>query len=184
MGGMRSMNWAGAAVSLLLVPSVLAAEDRCGFAQTIERHGYRVEVAVADDEACSVGTYALVITPPKGKAQRLTEERDGTVQRVWLEDLSGDGRPEIIVQTASAGSGSYGAVALYADRNHQFRRRRVAPLTGPQRKGYMGHDQFEVTGGVLFRSFPLYKGADRNAQPTGGMTRLKYSYQRNRWETP
>jgi hypothetical protein len=42
------------------------------------------------------------------------------------------------------------------------------------KKGYMGHDQFAVVESTLMRRFPVYRQADTNANPTGGMRQLQY----------
>ena len=41
-------------------------------------------------------------------------------------------------------------------------------------EGYMGHDEFTVVENVLIRRFPVYRDADTNAKPTGGMRQLQY----------
>jgi hypothetical protein len=107
-------------------------------------------------------------------------EADGTITGLEVEDLNGDGYPEIYVYVTSAGSGSYGSLIAYASN----RNRSITPITLPPleddpaaAKGYMGHDRFVVGEGALVRNFPIYKEGDTNAAPTGGTRQIQYHLQ-------
>ncbi len=104
-------------------------------------------------------------------------EIDGTVSGAEVDDLNGDGFPEIYVYINSAGSGSYGSLVAYSS-NHN---KTISPIYLPpieedklNSKGYMGHDEFTVMEGNLSRRFPIYNKDDSNANPTGGTRQLSY----------
>ena len=149
--------------------------------QVAEAMGFRAEVTVPAGEAASIGTFLAAVTFPDGTTQLVEGERDGSVVAVWLCDLGGDGVLELVIVTASAGSGSYGAVAVYRQDGERFAPVEVAGLDAGQRTGYMGHDTFGVKDGRLIRSFPGYLEGDTNVSPSGGTVRLVYSFDEGRW---
>lgn len=112
-----------------------------------------------------------------GRETELTEKLDGTAYRAEIADVDGNGWPEVYVYVSSAGSGSYGSLVAYAVNNGKS----VTPIylqpleQSPEAlAGYMGHDEFAVVESRLVRRFPVYKLADSNIQPTGGMRQLQY----------
>ncbi len=149
--------------------------------QVVEAMGFRAEVTVPAGEAASIGTFLAAVTYPDGTTQLVEGERDGSVVAVWLCDLGGDGVLELVIVTASAGSGSYGAVAVYRQEGERFAPVEVAGLDAGQQTGYMGHDTFGVSDGRLVRSFPGYLEGDANVSPSGDTTRLAYSFDEGRW---
>jgi hypothetical protein len=149
--------------------------------QIAEAMGFRAEVTVPVGEAASVGTFLAAVTYPDGTTQLVEGERDGSVAAVWLCDLGGDGVLELVIVTASAGSGSYGAVAVYRQDGGRFAPVEIAGLDEGQREGYAGNDTFGVTDGQLVRSFPAHVEGDESESPSGGTTRLVYSFDESRW---
>lgn len=113
----------------------------------------------------------------KGEIGMMEIEADGTVTSAEVEDLNGDGYPEIYVYVSSAGSGSYGSLIAYgSNRNKSLSEIYLPPMEDDPEltKGYMGHDQFAIGEGTLLRRFPLYQQGDTNAQPTGGTRQIQY----------
>jgi len=102
---------------------------------------------------------------------------EGKLTDTLVTDLNADGFPELLVVTQSEGSGSYGSVIAYSVNNGKsvsqvsFQPDRENPELN---KGYMGHDRFYIKDFKLFREFPIYKQGDPNANPTGGLRRIKY----------
>jgi len=110
--------------------------------------------------------------------RELNHEIDGRVVDAEIEDLNGDGYPEILIYTQSAGSGSYGDVIAYSVNNGKsVSQVYLPPLSeNPEAiKGYMGHDEFTLIEASLSRRFPIYKKGDTNAQATGGMRQIQYT---------
>ncbi len=118
----------------------------------------------------------------KGSLQALTIQPSGlsaTNNAIALEtdrvvdamvnDLNGDGYPEVLVFTQSAGSGSYGKVVAYSVNNGKSMSRVTFPATSDNEKinkGYMGHDRFNVVNNQLTQTFPIYRKADANSATT------------------
>ena len=155
-----------------------------GLVETIECGGVTAQVVVPPDESASIGTYQVFVSFPDGITQRIQGERDGSVTKTWLTDLTGNGQPGVLVWMTSAGSGAYGSLHLYEMREGRFSRRPLQSLTDAQRLGYMGHDVFTVSKGNIERRFPRYREADSNAKPTGGTACFVYAFEIEGWVEP
>lgn len=150
--------------------------------------GVEVRALVPEGEAASIGTYFLLVeleAEGAGPAHvQINGERDGSLTGIWVDDVSGDGQMDIVLAMTSAGSGSYGSCHVYVREGERFGLRELAPLTDPQRDGFLGHDTFRVTDGVIFRSFPVYASDDPNARPSGGMLGYRYDFESGSWVAP
>jgi len=105
--------------------------------------------------------------------QKLTV--DGSVVGAELEDLNGDGQPELFVYGQSAGSGSYGSVwAWSVSRRGTLLPIRLGAMSSKDSTGYRGHDRFAIVETSLVRRFPIYLPGDTNARPTGGTRQVTY----------
>lgn len=150
----------------------------------------RAVLDVPEGEAASIGTYVLSIVVTAsgndgaGSTQNITGDRDGAITALWVDDLTGDEHPEIIVAMTSAGSGSYGTCHIYVPGDGEFSRIELAPLGEEQRDGFMGHDAFEVVDGALYRTFPVYASDDANARPSGGVLGYRYDFESATWVAP
>jgi hypothetical protein len=103
------------------------------------------------------------------------QELLGSLTGREVEDLNGDGRPELILLVTSAGSGSYGSVLAWsASKGHTLLPVTRPELSGKLAQGYRGHDQFAVVETTLMRRFPIYRPGDTNAEPTGGTRQISY----------
>ena len=94
-----------------------------------------------------------------------------------LTDLDGNGWSELLIVRRSVGSGSYAALAGVASNSDlSFGPIHIATPDprDPVFAGYRGHDTVRVEGPCLIRSFPVYKDADPNAQPSGGTREVCY----------
>lgn len=140
-----------------------------------------MEVDVPPGEAASIGTFRAIVHHPGGRNQEITGPRDGTIAGVWLEDVCGGGHPEMILWMVSAGSGSYATIAVYGLETPDAERLDLAPLPDDVAQGYRGHDRIDIREGRIIRIFPTYRSADTNAAPTGGETRLAYSFATGAW---
>jgi hypothetical protein len=136
---------------------------------------------VPDGEGASAGTWQAEISFPDSSTLQVQGERDGTIANVWLRDLGRDGVPDLIVATTSAGSGSYGSVAVYSLTEAGIVKRKMAPFDEAGARGHRGQDTFSILNGELRRSHPVYGANDVNARPTGGLARYRYDFAQNRW---
>ena len=163
---------------ILLAGSLGFAEP---FTERLYYDGYVATVGEGQDEAASIGTLVIRVYHRNSEVAALVDERDGSITNVWLHG-SGDGEAfSLIVTTRSAGSGSYGTLAVY-----DFDRDRLAtrnlPLPDPEQlNGYMGHDRYWFQNGQVFRFFPRYRSGDSNSNPTGGTALFLYLVDENSW---
>ncbi len=78
-------------------------------------------VAEAPLEPRSIGSYSIRLYsgsqpdyPYDDFLSGVVLPRDGTVERIGVEDIDGDGFPELVVVTRSVGSGAYGSARAFA----------------------------------------------------------------------
>jgi hypothetical protein len=153
----------------------------CAYDSMLFGDGTSVHVTVPAKEACSIGTYTVTIAARGSAAQTIKLKRDGTVVNVFFEDVTGDGRRDLVVVTRAAGSGAYGHVDVWEWKRGRYTAGIVADLTEEQRAGFRGHDVFTAAAGVLRRRFPVYAAADTNANPTGGTEAFRWDPKQNVW---
>ena len=103
------------AALLFLLPVQLFAEEAGRFVdKTRLPGGQTVVVAEGEFEARSIGSFSIRLYAPAETKDETTffldgliHSRDGVVERILLEDITGDESPEIIVVTRSVGTGNY-----------------------------------------------------------------------------
>jgi hypothetical protein len=151
------------------------ASAPAGFDQTLGLNGIKFRVTCPNDS--SLNTMTILPSGLEVDNSAVTNEIDGTITKVEIADIDGDGSPEIYVSVNSVGSGSYGTVFGYAVN----KRKSMSPILFPPlenqpeaMKGYMGHDEFRVVESGLVRRFPVYLDGDTNAKPTGGTRQISY----------
>lgn len=144
-------------------------------------HGIRFRVASTND--ASIRRLTLVPSGCETDNSGLTHDVDGFVVGSEAADLDADESPEIHVHVASAGSGLYGSlIACSANRRRSLSEIHFAPLSECQAasQGFMGHDDFAVTGKVLLQRFPVHRPTDSNARPAGGTLQAEYKMERGK----
>jgi hypothetical protein len=107
----------------------------------------------------------------------IEREADGIVTGAEIADLDADGAPEVYVYTHSAGSGTYGGLIAYAvGEADSLSEIRLPPIEDDAEaaRGYMGHDEFAIVENSMARRFPVYRGGDTNAAPSGGTRQIQY----------
>ena len=125
------------------------------------------------------GSLQKLIIQPSGLSadnREITLETDPLVD-AQVMDLNGDGYPELLLFTQSAGSGSYGKVIAYSVNNGKSVSSVTFPLTSDNKKiskGYMGHDKFTIENNQLVQRFPIYEGGDSNSKPSGKVRVIIY----------
>lgn len=137
---------------------------------------YRFHITAADSGAVR----DLIIKAYRGELL-LTNFRtriDGGVVGAEVADLDNNRFPELYVYSTSDGSGSFGRVYGW-----QFLAERKADIQAANwlkmPDGYMGHDSLWVERDVLCRQYPIYNSGDANAEPTGGVNRIRYRLKTN-----
>ncbi len=105
----------------------------------------------------------------------------GRVTTCEIDDLNGDGFPDMLIFTMSGPKGAYGdAYAIVSAGNKRF-----VPVGLPDvqldakyKEGYRGQDEFSLVEGTLMRKYPIYKAEDTD-KPTGGKRVIQYQLSGN-----
>ncbi len=181
---MKTLAALAAFCALSAVPVLPVAGEPapgCAYDSMLSADGTSIHVTVPPKEACSIGTYTVTIAGKRAPAQTIRLKRDGTVVNVFFEDVTGDGKRDLVVVTRAAGSGAYGHVDVWEWKHGRYTAGIVAELTEEQRAGHQGHDAFTAAAGVLRRRFPVYAAGDANCCPSGGTAVFRWDAKKNVW---
>ena len=163
------------ALVILLSNNLTTANEGGAFDKTLTLNGINFHITCPNEG--SLNTLTIVPSGLSIENPVITEEIDGSVTGAQIDDLNGDGSPEVYVYINSAGSGSYGSLVAYGSNNNKsISTIYLPPLEDDKKnsKGYMGHDKFNIADSELRRQFPIYKQNDTNANPSGGVRQLQY----------
>lgn len=187
LGDVRAPSVSGqfivVATGLVLIASSSCTPERspAGVTFTARDADVVAMATIPDSEPRSLGTYRVQVTWADGGKDTMRTERDGMVDSIWVADLDGDGTPEVVVATKAAGSGAFGDVHVYHRAGGALARLAMPPLGDDAAPGYMGHDAFTIREGRLYRTYPVYREGDSNAEPTGGDAVFWYSVAESAW---
>jgi hypothetical protein len=149
--------------------------QKASFQKTLSSQNLSFDITTSGE-----GSIRQLSIQPKGLEidnSKIALEIEGQVVNAEMEDLNGDGFPEILIYTMSAGSGSYGSVIGYSVNNGKSVSQIYFPELSENKEasiGYMGHDEFAIEKPYLVREFPIYKEKDTNVNPTGGTRQVQY----------
>jgi hypothetical protein len=125
--------------------------------------------------SASVGRYLVLYSEPyKDMYTSAQGDLDGKILKSWLTDLDKDALPEIIIESESAGSGSYGNVIIYEAGRGNLKKISFPALPQQLSEGYGGHDIYTLSGDTLIRNYVSYHKEDANAKPTGDSITIRY----------
>jgi hypothetical protein len=119
----RNMRTIIAVLGTLLIPgAILTAADADRFVQKIQLpSGQTIVVAEGDFEPRSIGSYSVRLYsgvnpkfPTDDFRVGVIQERDGSIEKVVLADVDGDGHDEIAVIVRCAGTGGYLSAHAFA----------------------------------------------------------------------
>ncbi len=119
---------------------------------------------------------SFIIQPSglNGGTDPVNATTSGLVSHAAIADLDRDGKPELLVFSASPDSAHRISVIAYSANESGLRRLDFDGVQEDPRAtpGYAGHDEFAIVNGTLMQTFPLYDG---RGQPTGRKRRLHYT---------
>jgi len=119
---------------------------------------------------------SFIIQPSglNGGTDPVSATTTGLLSHAAIADLDKDGKPELLVFSASPDSAHRVSVTAYSASESGLRRVDFDGVQDDPRAtpGYAGHDEFAIVNGTLVQIFPLYDGHGR---PTGKQRRLHYA---------
>lgn len=126
------------------------------------------------------GAFMILHSDSAGiKYTTTTGDLNGAIVDVYNSDMDADGNPEILVQTKSKDTVNYVSVAAFEFNDNKANKLDFPKLTGSQRKGYRGGDNFYIRDGKLIREFPIYDGGGKDAKPSGAKRQFEYGLRGN-----
>jgi len=126
------------------------------------------------------GSFMILHSDSAGvKYTTTTGDLDGAISDVYNSDMDTDGNPEILIQAKDQDTVNYAKVYAFEFNNNNANKLDFPKLTGSQKKGYRGNDNFYIKDGLLIREFPIYSSNDSLAKPTGAKRVLQYGLRSN-----
>jgi len=101
----------------------------------------------------------------------------GRVAKAEIDDLNGDGYPDLVLYVYMDSSANFGTVYAFVSKANKSITGCVLPdpmMDGKINEGYKGHDQFSLMEGYLLDKFPVYKQGDDKDKPSGGTRVILY----------
>ncbi len=101
----------------------------------------------------------------------------GRVAKAEIDDLNGDGYPDLVLYVYMDSSANFGTVYAFVSKENKSMTGCVLPdpmMDGKINEGYKGHDQFSLMEGYLLDKFPIYKAGDDKDKPSGGTRVILY----------
>jgi hypothetical protein len=163
--------------------SLALADDDTARYSEYKTPKWTVRYTEGPGEMASIGSYAIHIYDSEGIGwvAGIIKPRDGSLGKAWVTKGNRGNELRIWVWLETAGSGRYGKLDLIEFDGKSLR---TPPTPEPDKsmlKGYMGHDDYSVVEGMVYRQFPLYLEGDSNAGPSGGMRCLEMNIEKMKW---
>jgi hypothetical protein len=101
----------------------------------------------------------------------------GRVAKAEIDDLNGDGFPDLVIYIYTDSAAIFGTVDAFISKANKSIVGCPLPdamMDGKINQGYKGHDQFSLMEGYLMDKFPIYKAGDEKDKPSGGMRVVLY----------
>jgi hypothetical protein len=118
----------------------------------------------------------------QGGAEKVSYMLQGRVAQAEIDDLNGDGFPDLVLFIYTDSNAVFGTVFTFLSEANKSIAPCVLPdirMDGKVNSGYRGHDQFGVMASYLQQKFPIYKPGDTD-KPTGGTRVILYQLVRDK----
>ncbi len=161
--------------AFLFAGHTFAQERRVDTAVKMGDIGYRV---ICSNKNNDLNDVSVAPVGTRSTQRTVNFSAPGRVNKVIVDDLNGDGLPDLVLCIFGGQNGETGTVigiSYAADKT-------LMPVYFPDiyidpklREGYKGHDEFSMVAGTLLRKFPLYLPGDAVDKPTGGKRTVQYN---------
>ncbi len=130
--------------------------------------------------ATDTGSFMILHSDSSGrKYTTTTGDLNGKIIDVYNADMDADGNPEILIQAKGKDTINYTTLYAFEFNDNKAQKLDFPKLSGSQRRGYRGNDNFYIEEGKLIREFPIYTGSGAAATPTGQKRKLEYGLSNN-----
>ena len=157
----------------LSVPAT-AATRNCTFKKQLRQADLAFDIASRPAVGCAVQVIDITLRSGGKFVSRYRADVDYLAEKAWLADITGDGRPELVIASSSVDNEARGALDVYQIEKNSLRRAALPKLEEPS--GYRGGDRFFLDDHLIVRTFPVYLAGDAANKPSGGSQTLKYDF--------
>ncbi len=161
------------------VAPVSASQPGCSYKKSVRQAGTVFEISSRPAAGCAVQIVTISTVRGGGRAV-FKADVDYLAHAAQAADLTGDGKPELIVFSKTPGTPSYETLDVYFMYENAIRRAVLPDLD--DRSGYRGRDRFQIEGRLIVRKVPVYRESDADGNPSGGLRTLKYEFRDGRIE--
>jgi len=172
-------------ISSLLLSCLLASAIRTQQPLVLTNDHIVARIVQGPDDSCSVGSYGIYVysaTNPDTFLAGKVLPRDGSLVQAWIAKTPDhDTSTLLLLWTRSAGSGAYGQVEAFRFDGSELIPEPIPVPPPALLTAYRGHDQFTLTDGVLYHSFPLYSPDNPNCCPSAGRRTLSLQLGNPHW---
>lgn len=152
---------------------VRAASSSCSYSRNVQQKGVSFSISSRPASGCAVQIVSVDARKGNKRLAGFKADVDYLAQSAKAGDLNGDGIPELVVTSRTAGAGAE-ALDVYWLNGERVGRASVPELDGTS--GYRGGDRFHFEDRLLVRTIPVYRDGDADGKPTGGTRSLKYDF--------
>ncbi|MCM2680387.1 hypothetical protein [Echinimonas agarilytica] len=150
-----------------------ALSNECQHELSEERFDYVVQVELTG--SCSRGMYVLGVKAPQGQQQTLYQAYTAAISGLWLERLTGQSAPDIVM-TAEF-NGKLEKLQVFSWKEGYYSERWLEPPSAEQLSGYVGQDKVYVRWNTLVRQIKTKNWEGESWR------RLVYDFAKERWQT-
>lgn len=162
-------------VAQIFNPMFLHAADRtCVFTTSISSGKYLFNVISMPAETCDVQLLRIAVQRSGTPLTNFIDESDMLAENARVEDLDGDGAPELLITSRSQKSAPKLRLDLfYLEEGKMYRL--ILPDVPPI-SGYRGGDELSFADRKIVRAFRLFRAGDKECCPTGPNKIVTYEY--------
>lgn len=151
---------------------VSATTRSCTFKKQLRQAELAFDISSRPAAGCAVQVIDITLRRSGKFVSRYRADVDYLADKAWLADITGDGRPELVIASSSVDNEARGALDVYQIEKNSLRRTALPKLDDSG--GYRGGDRFFLDDHQIVRTFPVYLAGDAANKPSGGSRTLKY----------
>ena len=159
---------------IVLNQPALAADGKCSYSKIVTKGMTAFVISSRPANGCAVQVVKVTVRRGGKDIATVKADVDYLVTSAQAVDLDGDGTPELVVTSRTAGGVVTEGLDVYWLDGTTLRRSMVPELG--EKDGYRGGDRFHLDGLQIVRTIPVYREGDTAGKPKGGTRLVKYKF--------